>query len=252
MRKLRLGYLYGNLMNLYGDRGNILTLQKRAEWRDIEVSVKEITVGDRLAKGDFDLYFFGGGQDQSQDVVSENLQSGKGDVIRDAVGRGVPLLAICGGYQLLGKYYQPKSGPKIPGVGLFDAYTVAGGKRMVGNLLVEVESGLSAEIGGPKTLVGFENHSGQTYLGPGAKPLGTVLIGSGNNGKDKTEGAVVHAAVGTYLHGSLLPKNPHLADWLLSRALEASGQDSYLGKLRDEIELTAHDQAVLRVRQLGS
>src|SRR5581483_2843260 len=184
-------------------------------------------------------------------VVSEDLMSGKGEILKTEVGRGVPLLSICGGYQLLGKYYQPKSGPKIPGVGIFDSYTVAGGKRLVGNLLVELEPGLSTELGGPKTLVGFENHSGQTYLGKGVKPLGSVMVGFGNNGKDKTEGAVVHAAVGTYMHASLLPKNPHLSDWLLSRALEASGQDSYLGKLRDEIELTAHAQAVSRVKSLG-
>lgn len=251
MKKISIGYLYGRTMNLYGDRGNILSLQRRAEWRGIQVSVKEIGIGDRISARDFDLYFFGGGQDQSQDIVAEDLMSGTGDVLKKEIERGVPLLAICGGYQLLGKYYQPSSGPKIPGVGIFDVYTVAGNKRLVGNLSLEMEPSLAKEIGGPNTLVGFENHSGQTYLGNGVKPLGTVLVGSGNNGQDRTEGAVYKNAIGCYLHGSLLPKNPHLADWLLSKALEASRQDGYLGKLRDEIEMTAHHLALERARQVG-
>lgn len=250
-RKIRIGYLYGRLMNLYGDRGNVLTLQKRAEWRGITTSVKEIGVGDKLKKGDFDIYFFGGGQDQSQDIVAKDLLAGNGRVLIGEVARGVPLLSICGGYQLLGRYYQPKSGPRIPGIGLFDAYTVAGSKRMVGNLAVALEPDLARELSSPPTLIGFENHSGRTFLGPHVKPLGTVIVGHGNNGEDKTEGAVYIHAIGCYLHGSLLPKNPHLADWLLAKALEASGQDPTLEKLNDEIELTAHQHALARAKQIG-
>lgn len=250
-RKIRIGYLYGRLMNLYGDRGNILALQKRAEWRDISVSVTEVGVGDRLKPGEFDIFFFGGGQDQSQDLVSEDLRQKNGAVLKAEIERGVPLLSICGGYQLLGRYYQPKQGPKIPGVGLFDAYTVAGSKRLVGNIAITVTPLLAKDLNGPNTLIGFENHSGQTYLGIGVKPLGTVISGSGNNGKDGTEGAVYKNAIGCYMHGSLLPKNPHLADWLLSKALEISGQDQYLGKLRDEIEQTAHQQAIQRSQEVN-
>jgi CobQ-like glutamine amidotransferase family enzyme len=251
MRKIRIGYLYGNLMNLYGDRGNILALQKRSQWRGIEVLVKEISVGDRIAYGDFDLFFFGGGQDQSQDIVAEDLRVHNGEILKGEVERGVPLLSICGGYQLLGQYYQPKTGPKIPGIGIFDAYTVAGDHRLVGNLAITLEPLLSEEIGPPNTLVGFENHSGKTYLGKTSKPLGYTFVGSGNNGKDRTEGCVYRHAIGCYLHGSLLPKNPHLADWLLSKALATSGQDAHLGKLQDHLELTAHQQAIERARQVG-
>lgn len=250
-RKIRIGYLYGRLMNLYGDRGNILALQRRAEWRDVGVAVTEVGVGDRIKPGEFDIFFFGGGQDQSQDLVSEDLRQKNGQVLKAEVERGVPLLSICGGYQLLGRYYQPKHGPKIPGVGLFDAYTIAGGKRLVGNIAITINPNLAREIKGPNTLIGFENHSGQTYLGVGVEPLGTVITGSGNNGKDGTEGAIYKNAIGCYMHGSLLPKNPHLADWLLGQALQVSGQDPYLGKLRDEIELTAHNRALLRAKEVG-
>lgn len=234
-------------MNLYGDRGNILSLLARSAWRDIEASVKEVSVGDRLKPGDFDLYFFGGGQDQAQDIVSDDLQGGKGEVLKSEVARGVPLLSICGGYQLLGEYYQPAKGPQIKGVGVFPSYTTSGTKRLVGNLSINLNPTLATETG-KKTIIGFENHSGQTFLRPGATPLGEVVIGHGNNGKDKTEGCHYRSAIGCYLHGSLLPKNPHLADWLLTRALQTSDQDSYLGKLRDEIEMTAHHAALEQVK----
>lgn len=233
-------------MNLYGDRGNILALKKRAEWRDIEATVKAVEVGDRITSGDFDFYFFGGGQDQAQDIVSDDLRTGTGEILKSEVERGVPLLAICGGYQLLGQYYEPRQGPRIPGVGIFNAYTVAGNKRLVGNLSLTLDEGLHKEIGGPGTLIGFENHSGQTFLSRSARPLGRVITGHGNNGKDKTEGVVYHHAIGCYLHGSLLPKNPHLADWFLAKALEVSDQDSYLAGLRDDVELTAHQAALER------
>lgn len=251
MRKVRIGYLYGSLMNLYGDRGNILALQRRAQWRGIEVAVKEISVGDRIEKGKFDIYFFGGGQDQSQDIVGEDLGRGNGQTVIHEINRGVPLLSICGGYQLLGKYYQPKAGPQITGVGLFDAHTEAGNKRMVGNLSLTIDADLFNETGEPHTLVGFENHSGKTYIGSGVRPLGAVLAGNGNNGEDHTEGAVYKNAIGCYLHGSLLPKNPHLADWFLKKALEASDQDSHLSRIDDHFELTAHQKALERAKEAG-
>jgi CobQ-like glutamine amidotransferase family enzyme len=238
-------------MNLYGDRGNILALLKRAEWRGIDVLVKEIGVGDRLQSRDFDFYFFGGGQDQSQDIVSDDLKAGTGRVLVNEVERGVPLLCICGGYQLLGKYYQPKRGAKIPGIGLFDAYTIAGDKRLVGNLVLNIDADLLQEVGPPATLIGFENHSGKTYLGSNTRPLGQVIVGYGNNGQDKTEGAIYKNAIGCYLHGSLLPKNPHLADWFLRKALQASGQDTNLTKLSDDLELSAHGSAIVRAKQVG-
>lgn len=250
MRRIRIGYLYGNLMNLYGDRGNVLAIKKRAEWRGIETEITAFSVGDKLGLGQFDLYFFGGGQDQAQDTVSNDLMSGNGEVLKGEVERGVPLLSICGGYQLLGKYYQPKTGDKIPGVGIFDAYTVAGDKRLVGNLVVKANPDLS--LSRPETLVGFENHSGKTYLENDARPLGQVQIGSGNNGEDGSEGAVFKNAIGTYLHGSLLPKNPHLADWLLKRALETSRQDDIVENLPDETELSAHYTAITRSRDQSS
>jgi lipid II isoglutaminyl synthase (glutamine-hydrolysing) len=250
MRKLRIGYLYGSLMNLYGDRGNILALQRRAEWRGIEVSVKEISLADRIAKKEYDVYFFGGGQDQSQDVVGEDLQRGNGETLKYEAERGVPILSICGGYQLLGKYYQPKTGPRVEGIGLFDAYTESGDKRMVGNLSLVIDANLQkGGVWEPHTLVGFENHSGKTYLGPNVRPLGAVLVGHGNNGEDHTEGAVYKNAIGCYLHGSLLPKNPHLSDWLLKKALDASEQDPELSRMDDHFELTAHSRALERAKE---
>lgn len=237
--KLTIGYLYGDLMNIYGDTGNIIALQKRAEWRGIEVEVKMLTIGSKLKKGDVDLFFFGGGQDQAQELVSRDLvTSKKGEIIKQELERGVPLLAICGGYQLLGAYYQPHKGPKLPGVGLFQAYTEASFDRMIGNIVVESMFG---------SLVGFENHSGKTHLKKDALPLGRVTKGFGNNGEDQLEGCIYKNAVGCYMHGSLLPKNPKLADWLLQKALEVKyGKDIKLEPLDDSLENQAHQKAVLK------
>jgi len=241
--KLIIGYLYADLMNIYGDTGNIIALRKRAEWRGIEVEIKQISVGDRIPTSgvgkQIDLYFFGGGQDQQQGVVAKDLgESGKGKVITSEIERGVPLLSICGGYQLLGEYYKPHKGPKLPGVGLFGAYTVAGDKRMIGNITIKSMFG---------KLVGFENHSGKTYLKKGSTPLGMVIKGFGNNGEDKTEGCTYKNAIGCYMHGSLLPKNPKLADWLLKKALEVKyGKEIELEPLDDELESQAHQNAIRR------
>lgn len=241
--KFTIGYLYGDLMNIYGDTGNIIALQKRAEWRGIEIEVKNISIGDKLKKRSVDIFFFGGGQDQAQSIVASDLESsGKGKIIKEEVERGVPLLSICGGYQLLGDYYQPHQGPKLKGISLFSAYTIAGDKRMIGNIVIKIQNEKESTY-----LVGFENHSGKTYLKEGAQPLGKVVKGFGNNGEDKSEGCIYKNAIGCYLHGSLLPKNPRLADWLLQKALEVKyGQGIQLVPLDNTLELQAHQAAITR------
>lgn len=242
---LNIGYLYADLMNIYGDTGNIIALEKRAQWRGIEVKVHNITIGDQIPTRrvgtQIDLLFFGGGQDQSQQVVSRDLvSSGKGKVIKEEVDRGVPLLSICGGYQLLGEYYQPHQGPKLLGIGLFPAYTQASNQRMIGNLVIDSPFG---------KLVGFENHSGKTYLKDKQFALGKVIKGCGNNGEDQTEGCIHKNAIGCYMHGSLLPKNPILADWLLTQALTVKyGKKIGLKPLDDSLEKKAHD---FTVRKFG-
>ena len=239
MRKLNLtiGHLYGDLMNTYGDDGNIIALKKRCEWRGIEVKVKKIPLKEKLKVGEVDLYFFGGGQDQGQVLVAKDLQSGTKNQLKKDVQSGVPVLAICGGYQLLGDYYKPHEGPKLAGLGLFPIYTEASDVRMIGNIVVNCEF----------TLVGFENHSGKTFLKEGAKPLGKVIKGFGNNGEDKTEGCIYKNAIGCYMHGSLLPKNPQLADWLIQKALEVKySKKIELEPLDDELEEKAHNFAVQR------
>lgn len=237
MKSLVIGHLYGKLMNTYGDDGNIIALKKRCEWRGIKVEVKEIGIKDKIKKGECDLYFFGGGQDQSQqDVSTDLLTSSKKELILE-IERGVPLLAICGGYQLLGKYYKPQIGPKMAGLGIFPIYTIGSDFRMIGNLAIDTE-----EFG---KLVGFENHSGKTFLEKSAHELGKVIFGYGNNGEDQTEGCIYKNAIGCYMHGSLLPKNPILADFLIQKALEIKyGEKIELEKLNDFLEEEAHKNAL--------
>lgn len=233
--KLTIGYLYGDLMNIYGDTGNITVLKKRSEWRGIKVEIKNISVGDKLKTGECDIYFFGGGQDQSQNKVAKDLQS-KAKVLKAESERGVPFLSICGGYQLLGEYYQPFTGPKLEGAGIFPAYTKASNDRMIGNIVIDTEFG---------KLVGFENHSGKTFLKEDAKPLGKVIKGFGNNGEDDSEGCIYNNSIGCYMHGSLLPKNPELADWLIGKSLETKyGEVKQLIKLDDSLEQKAYSHAV--------
>lgn len=248
--KLTIGHLYGDLMNMYGDLGNIITLKKRAQWRGIDVEIVNVSVGDKLKTGEIDIFFFGGGQDQAQEVVAKDLQI-KATILKSEAERGVPILAICGGYQLLGEYYLPHQGPKLPGISIFPAYTVASYDRMIGNIVVKPNSNviLGSEVTPESThfLVGFENHSGKTYLKPGAKPLGHVIKGFGNNGSDKTEGCIYRNSIGCYMHGSLLPKNPHLADWLIKKALEIKySKEIILKPLDDTLENTAHQKAISR------
>lgn len=223
---LKIGHLYPKLLNIYGDIGNIITLKKRCEWRGISVEVKEFNKGD--APEQCDLYFIGGGQDKQQIEVAKELFKYK-NFYADERDRGAVFLGICGGYQLMGHYYQPHDGERLEGISLLDAYTVAGNKRFIGNVTVE------SDFINSKTLVGFENHSGLTYLQGETKPIGIVKIGNGNNGQDKTEGAKYKNVFGTYLHGSFLPKNPEFADYLLKLA---TGEDLF--PLNDEIETMTH------------
>ncbi|MCM8745878.1 glutamine amidotransferase [Thermomicrobium sp. CFH 73360] len=238
--RLTICWLYARTMNIYGDRGNVLALVERCRRRGIETEVVEIGVGELLEPGRCDLFFWGGGQDREQIAAAEDLQGPKGEVLRAEIERGVPLLAVCGGYQLLGRFYRPHEGPELPGLGVFDAWTVAGSQRMIGNVVVD-----SPDFG---EVVGFENHSGRTFLGPRARPLGTVRIGYGNNGKDRTEGCRYHNAIGTYLHGPVLPKNPQLTDHLIACALTLHGWVGSLEPLDDALARVAHEEAVERAR----
>ena len=232
--ELRICHLYGDLMSIYGDRGNVLTLRRRAEWRDIAVSVETVSAGDHLDPERFDVYFFGGGQDAQQDIVAEDLAGPNGSALREAVASGAAVLSVCGGYQLLGHYYRPFEGPELKGVSVLDVHTVAGRRRFIGNVLAD----------GEQPLVGFENHSGLTYLGPEAKPLATVVVGAGNNGEDHTEGAMQGRVIGTYLHGSLLPKNPWLADRVIGWGLERRYGAAALARLDDDVERAAREVAI--------
>lgn len=239
---LRIAFLYPELMNIYGDRGNIVTLSRRAQWRGIEVTVDRVSIGDTIDPTYYDFYFFGGGQDKQQIAVSHDLQGQKGDALKEAVEGGAVILSVCGGYQLLGHYYRPFDGDDLPGIGLFDAHTDAGNTRWIGNVLIE---SYLPRVG---TIVAFENHSGCTYLHEGCAPLGRSLIGGGNNGQDGMEGAVYKRAYGCYLHGSLLPKNPRLADLLLTQALEHRHGPVELAPLDDTLENMAHRSASERAR----
>ncbi|MBA3415777.1 MAG: glutamine amidotransferase [Chloroflexia bacterium] len=235
-KRLTIGWLYPTKMNIYGDRGNVLALAQRARWRGLAVEIAAIGLGDAVPP-EVDVFFFGGGQDLEQIAVSRDLQGAKGEAVKAAVEAGAAMLAVCGGYQLLGHEYRPHDGEPLPGIGLFDLVSVAGRERFIGNVVVDSDFG---------PLVGFENHSGLTHLGPSAKPLGRVRVGRGNNGRDGTEGARYRNAVGCYLHGSLLPKNPRLADWLVASGLGRLGTPVDLPPLDDATEMAAHASATER------
>lgn len=238
-RKLVIGWLYGATMNIYGDRGNVVAIAQRSRWRDIDVEVREIGLGEPIPD-DIDVFFWGGGQDQEQVAVSKDLQGEKGQRLKAAIDNGAAMLAICGGYQLLGHEYRPHDAAPLQGIGLFDAISVAGPERFIGNVVID-----SSRFG---TLVGFENHSGLTELGNGVEPLGTVVVGRGNNGKDGTEGAIYRSAIGCYLHGSLLPKNPALTDWLIVAGLKRRYGHADLASIDDSIEKSAHRGAIERAK----
>jgi lipid II isoglutaminyl synthase (glutamine-hydrolysing) len=246
--RLVVGHLFPDYLNIYADRGNIAVLERRAAWRGIELSVEAVGVGDGVEPGRHDLFYVGGGQDREQALIAPDLAA-KGDALRSAVADGAAVLAVCGGYQLLGAFYRDVSGAEQPGAGVLPLYTVAGQTRMIGDCLLECE----LEPGVLRTLAGFENHAGRTYLDDGAEPLGRVIAGFGNDGESGSEGCRVGRAVGTYLHGPLLPRNPWLADWLLAQALgHARGGDApELEPLGDELEERAHAVSAGRARDRG-
>ena len=233
-RTLRVCSLYPELMNIYADRGNIAVLRARCEWRGIGFEHLGVTVGDALDPDAADLFYMGGGQDRDQVAVAADMASTKRDALHAAADRGAVVLGVCGGYQLLGESYE-MGDETLPGVGLVDLKTVREpGERLIGNCAIEADLGT-----GPRTIAGFENHGGRTYLGPSAEPLGRVLRGHGNNGKDGYEGVRKGNVIGTYLHGPLLPKNVWLADRLIELALGTSLQPLP----GDEMEDAAHASA---------
>jgi CobQ-like glutamine amidotransferase family enzyme len=243
--KIRVGHLYPEYLNIYADRGNIAVLARRAALRGHQLAVEGVSVGDALRAGAHDLLYVGGGQDREQALIAADLVA-KGGAIHAAAEAGVALLAVCGGYQLLGRGYRDQRGGLLQGVGLFPHETTAGETRMIGDVLLDC-----AWAG--RTLAGFENHAGRTRLDPVAEPLGRVVAGFGNDGESGYEGCRVGRAIGTYLHGPLLPRNPWLADWLLSQALaHADGGDPpELEPLDDGLEARAHEVSAQRARDRG-
>jgi lipid II isoglutaminyl synthase (glutamine-hydrolysing) len=249
--KITLGCLYPDIMSTYGDRGNVATILRRCEWRNITAEVRDLRLGDRFDPGELDLIVIGGGGESQQRLIAADLQKIKGPGIREAVAQGAAALAVGGGFELFGRLYQPGAGAELPGAGLFDAYTIghrailddhydtlseARADRAIGDLVVRW---------GNHLLVGFENHMGGTYLGPTAKPLGQVVSGFGNNG-DGSEGARLGNAVGTHLRGPCLPRNPALADFLIGAAVMRRHSGAELPPLGDEVELAARQIALQR------
>ncbi len=254
--RITLGYLYPDIMSTYGDRGNVETVLRRCEWRDITVDVTELRLGDRLEPDTLDLIMIGGGGESQQQLVARDLCRVKGEGIRDAVAQGAAALAVGGGYELFGRFCQPERGAELPGVGLFNSWTIrqnavlsghygsisdARADRAIGELVVRWRDTL---------LVGFENHGGGTYLAKTAQPLGQVLSGHGNNG-DSTEGVILGSAVGTNLRGPCLPKNPALADFLIGAAVLRRHQGADLPALADDLEEAARVAAMQRAQQRG-
>ncbi len=246
--KIRVGHLYPEYLNIYADRGNIAVLERRAALRGHDLDVRPVGIGDSLDPGAYDLLYIGGGQDREQTLVAQDFAA-KGAAVHEAHARGVAMLAVCGGYQLLGRGYRGRDGATMPGVGIFGHETVAGETRMIGDVLLTCE----LEPGRKEQLAGFENHAGRTVLDPGAEPLGRVVHGFGNDGSSGFEGCRLGRAVGTYLHGPLLPRNPWFADWLLAQALgHATGSAApALASLPDVLEREAFRVAAERARQRG-
>ena len=242
--ELRIAHLYPAQMNIYGDRGNIIALVRRCEWRGIAVSVEAVHPGATVAWSRYDMAFFGGGQDSGQALIADDFVQRQGTGVRAAIADGLVMLAICGGYQLLGNYFLTHAGEKLPGIGALDVHTIGGDRRLIGNLAVELDWELAH--GALRTVIGFENHSGRTYVGSDAQRIGRVLTGFGNNGEDASEGARVHNTFGCYLHGSLLPKNPHFADYLIGLALRRRYGTAELQPLDDTNELYAHQRMMQR------
>jgi CobQ-like glutamine amidotransferase family enzyme len=241
--RIRVGHLYPDYLNIYADRGNIAVLAQRARARGHDLDVRAIGLGDAVPVGEVDLFYVGGGQDREQELVAHDLVA-KAEPLRSAVESGAAFLAVCGGYQLLGRSYRDVAGVELPGIGLLPLVTVAGEGRMIGDVLLDC-----AWAG--ETLAGFENHAGRTILDEGAEPLGRVVSGFGNDGRSGYEGCRYRRAYGTYLHGPLLPRNPWFADRLLEEALAHAGVEVSLAPLPDELEREAHAVSAARARSRG-
>lgn len=234
--ELNICHLYPDILNLYGDRGNIITMKRRLEGRGIKVNIDECSIGQPLNADKYDIFFIGGGQDFEQEVLLRDLSSGKAQDIRTAVEEEKTFLAICGGYQMLGEYYKTWGGVQLDFIGAIGVHTIGAKERMIGNYMFR-----TTPESGDTVVVGFENHSGKTYLSEQVAPLGMMLSGNGNNGEDKTEGARYKNVFGTYSHGSLLPKNPVLCDFILQTALNHRYDGAEpLAPLDDTLELNAH------------
>ncbi|MBO4636677.1 MAG: glutamine amidotransferase [Clostridiales bacterium] len=247
MTELTIGHFYPDLLNLYGDRGNVLALYRRAVLRGIRTEVRSISVGDELKGDEIDIAFLGGGQDSEQNIMNSDLRNVKGKTITGMIESGVVFLCICGGYQMLGRYYKEIDGSTLECLGYLDLYTEGRPERFINDTVYE----LTLDDGSKATIVGFENHSGRTYFGDGSdgrkvvKPFMKVITGHGNNGEDGYEGAVYKNTFCTYSHGSLLPKNPEITDMLLLRALKRKyGEDYILPPLDSSVELRAKEQAL--------
>ncbi len=252
---LTIGWLYPDLMSIYGDRGNIICLQKRSEWRGIRVNVKRISLDNSPKElATCDIVFAGGAQDSQQTVVFQDLKESKGKVLQGMIEDGIPGLYICGAYQFLGKYYKEADGTSINGLGIFDLHTINPGenhKRLIGNVSATLNPDLlttnhKLQTIGP--IVGFENHGGRTYLGEKIKPLAMITHGFGNNGEDNTEGAIYKNSLGSYFHGPILPKNPQLADFLIAKALEKKYKEEIiLENLDDSLAYQAHNTVLKKL-----
>jgi CobQ-like glutamine amidotransferase family enzyme len=244
---LLVGHLFPDYLNIYADRGNIAVLSARAAWRGFQLDVRALGAGAEIRPGEYDLFYAGGGQDREQALIAPALAA-LAPALREAFEGGAAFLAVCGGYQLLGRFYRDQSGEEQPGVGLLPLHTIAGSRRMIGDVLLECE----LEPGLRRTLAGFENHAGRTILDEGAEPLGRVVAGFGNDGDSGYEGCRVGRAIGTYLHGPLLPRNPWLADWLLAQAIaHRTGAEPDLPALTDDLEQKAHEVSAERARARG-
>jgi CobQ-like glutamine amidotransferase family enzyme len=239
MNEIKICHLYPDLLNLYGDRGNILCIKKRCEWRGINVKVDNISINDRFDASAYDIVFLGGGQDFEQDIIQDDLQKHKAGEIKNYINENRVMLCICGGYQILGKYYLTHERKEIKTLKILNYWTIAGEDRLIGNIVFELDF-LKNNNENYKVL-GFENHSGRTYLGKGIKPLGKVIKGYGNNDVDNTEGAMYRNVICSYSHGSLLPKNPMLADYVISNALKNKYSDFVsLSSIDDKLESLAN------------
>ena len=241
------GHFYPDYLNIYADRGNIAVLASRARWHGFDLDVRPIGIGERTPVGDVDLDYIGGGQDREQAMIAPDFAA-RGEALAEEVARGVAVLAVCGGYQLLGRFYRDRAGQELPGAAVLPLHTAAGDRRMIGDVLLDCE----LEPGPRQLLAGFENHAGRTILDEDAQPLGRVVAGFGNDGQSGFEGCRLGRAIGTYLHGPLLPRNPWLADWLLAQAIgHRTGRAPTFHSLPDELEGEALAVSAARARGRG-